>query len=84
MFKTVKIIIRNSEWFSYIQYSKGSVIAKIELVFNREFADRDNETKLANAVKKGKVGDLEVDKNSFKIDGEHCICSVSFIRIKTK
>ena len=57
----------------YVQYSKGSVIAKIKLVFNPEFADVDNETKLADAVKRGKVGDLEVDKKSFKIDGKQCI-----------
>ena len=57
----------------YVPYSKGSVIAKIKLVFNSEFADGDNEMKLADAVKKGKVGALEVDKNSFKIDGKKCI-----------
>ena len=46
------------------------MIAKIKLVFNPEFVNNDNETKLADAVKKGKVGSLEVDKNSFKIDGK--------------
>ena len=57
----------------YVQYSKGSVIAKIKLVFNSEFAAGDNEMKLADAVKKGNVGTLEVDKNSFKIYGKQCI-----------
>ena len=54
-------------------YSKGSVIAKIKLVFNPEFVNDDNETRLADAVKKGKVGALEVDKESFKIVGEQCV-----------
>jgi hypothetical protein len=39
------------------------------LIFNPEFAEGDNETKLANAVKTGRVGSLEVDKNSFKVEG---------------
>ncbi len=39
-------------------------------MFNPEFADGDNETKLANAVKTGKIGPLKVDENSFKVEGE--------------
>ena len=65
-------------------YSKGSVIAKIKLIFNPEFANNDNETTLANAVVTGKVGSLEVDKDSFRIVGKQialfiyslfCICT---------
>jgi hypothetical protein len=39
-------------------------------VFNPEFTDSDNGTKLSNAVKTGKVGPLKVDENSFKVEGE--------------
>ena len=46
------------------------MVAKIELVFNPAFVNRDNETTLANAVETGKVGSLEVDKDSFKVLGK--------------
>jgi hypothetical protein len=40
------------------------------LIFNPEFAKNDNETTLANAVATGKVGSLEVDKDSFRVVGK--------------
>ena len=46
------------------------MVAKIELVFNPAFVNLDNETTLANAVETGKVGSLEVDKDSFKVLGK--------------
>ncbi len=57
-------------FFFVFFYSKGSVIAKIKLIFNPEFANNDNETTLANAVATGKVGSLEVDKDSFSVVGK--------------
>jgi hypothetical protein len=60
------IILKHSESFSIFIDSKGSVVAKIKLVFNPKFTDA-NETTLETAVKTGKVGELEVDKDSFKV-----------------
>ncbi len=57
-------------FFFVFFYSKGSVIAAIKLIFNPEFAKNDNETTLANAVATGKVGSLEVDKDSFRVVGK--------------
>ena len=54
-------------------FSKGSVIATIKLVFNPEFAGKDNETRLAAAVATGKVGSLEGDKDSFKVVGKNLL-----------
>jgi hypothetical protein len=49
------------------------VIATIKLVFNPEFAGKDNETRLAAAVATGKVGSLEGDKDSFKVVGKNLL-----------
>ena len=49
-------------------YSKGSVIALLKMKFNPAF--NENKTQLLeDAVKSGKVGSLDVDKESFKIIG---------------
>ncbi|XP_028395163.1 uncharacterized protein LOC114519252 isoform X2 [Dendronephthya gigantea] len=45
---------------------KGSVIADLQLVFNPKFAKNENISKpLMEAVRKGKIGDLTVDKDYF-------------------
>lgn len=56
--------------------SQGSVVAKIELVFNPKFIATDNETTLAAAVRSGKVGSLDVDKESFTVVGKYYIVLV--------
>ncbi|CAB4022317.1 Hypothetical predicted protein, partial [Paramuricea clavata] len=67
--KAVESVYSESESFRNVEVlklTKGSVVAKIKLVFNPKFTDA-NETTLETAVKTGKVGQLEVDKDSFKV-----------------
>ena len=49
-------------------YSKGSVISLLKMKFNPAFNENKNQL-LEDAVKSGKVGSLDVDKESFKIIG---------------
>ena len=50
-----------------MSFRKGSVIADLVLVFNPRFAMNENISKpLIDAVRSGKIGELEVDKDFVK------------------
>ena len=54
-------------WFFLCSIRKGSVIADLELTFNQEVSQSDVDALVLEAIKDGKLGELEV--SDIKVGG---------------